>query len=766
MTVTTTLDRQYFPGDGSNKNFPFNFKFFDNSQIYVYLIDPAGGVVGKVLNVDYTISGALSPVGGQVVMSVAPALNYQVLIQRKLTITQPTSIRNQGAFFPAIHEDVFDRLTMLVQQAIFEVGNGLQKNAAGLAWDFKGLRGVNAANPINAQDVATKNSVELYVSSILLTGQGPVNNASNVLYVYPDGVTHVVQDLSSPTGVKGIGTPGGNLGDLLDKTLGFQNVAAMAAASIPSTLNYLVTACAQTPGYGGRVFTRYTGSYAADGWCIVQTADGSKWKAVGVPDPQLFGAVNGTDITSAMQRFINYAATRREPEMNWSINGIISSPVVGTVGVGSSDYCRNIKGKLSLAEPAATVAGTLFTMTNFIQTTIGDGEYIGSILYSARKAWGAFKFIGCKYLTGGDFYIVGCVRWGMECTNYTTEFKFGHLKFLYCGSSNSQGVTFSATTHFRTGSVLSQRSNFQVFTPPAGVRSGDGLLINGTYYHIRVIDTSGQTMQVFPALDSVDLANISGAYWIMGGGFRHGDGEANAGYISRLSGLVCAIDCACDDLYPVTIGKAASQVSVVRVRIGVDRDAAYRGGATLDTYTEGTKIDTVVLGQGGDVITGTPYSVGHTGQFTPVVPYQFADYINDDLTKNSLRNTPVLMTDVNKRSVVPRTMQTPVVSTQGGNTEVTVIAVQEVGGGYGKVNQLSLDKARASGNGCYSLSMFFFGASTGNPGTVTLQDASGTGVTVMGEAIHNLVMTGPTMVFAMFINNNWTVYKGAAFVNG
>lgn len=187
MTVGTTLDRQYFPGDGANKNFPFNFKFFDNSQIYVYLIDPAGVVVGKTLNVDYTLSGALSAGGGQVIMSVAPPLNYRLLVQRKLPLTQPTSIRNQGAFFPAIHEDVFDRLTMLVQQAIFDVGNSLQKNQPGTAWDFLGLRGINAADPVNQQDVATKNSVEAYVSSILQTGQGPVNNAVNVLYAPSTG---------------------------------------------------------------------------------------------------------------------------------------------------------------------------------------------------------------------------------------------------------------------------------------------------------------------------------------------------------------------------------------------------------------------------------------------------------------------------------------------------------------------------------------------------------------------------------------------------
>lgn len=199
MTVTTTLDRQYFPGDGSNHNFPFNFKFFNNSQIYVFVIDQAGIPTGQTLNVDYTLSGALSPSGGLVVMSVAPPATSQVLVQRIIPVDQPTSIRNQGAFFPAIHEDVFDRLTMIVQQAIYGAVNSLKKSISGSAWDFQNIRGENAADPVNDQDVATKKSVEAYVASILATGQGPVNNAANVIYLDPDGGAKVVQDLSNKT---------------------------------------------------------------------------------------------------------------------------------------------------------------------------------------------------------------------------------------------------------------------------------------------------------------------------------------------------------------------------------------------------------------------------------------------------------------------------------------------------------------------------------------------------------------------------------------
>lgn len=194
MTVSTTLDRQYFPADGFNKNFPFNFRFFDNSQIFVFLIDEQGNPTGKTLNVDYTLSGAMAAGGGTVVFSVAPAIKMRVLIRRILPQTQPTSIRNQGAFFPAIHEDVFDRLTMLVQQAIADTANSLQLTISGDKWDFRGNKGINAANPTDPQDVATLQWAVNYVSGILETGKGPINNAENIVYVNGDKVATSVQN--------------------------------------------------------------------------------------------------------------------------------------------------------------------------------------------------------------------------------------------------------------------------------------------------------------------------------------------------------------------------------------------------------------------------------------------------------------------------------------------------------------------------------------------------------------------------------------------
>ena len=163
MTVTTTLDRQYFDGDGSNKVFPFNFRFFTNDQIYVSLIAPDGTITLQNLTTNYTLSGALQAGGGTVTMVVAPPLTIpatRVFIQRILPQVQPTSIRNQGKFYPEIHEDAFDRLTMLIQQALAGLANALQLTFSKTGWNFLGYKGINVGAPTQATDAATKGYVD------------------------------------------------------------------------------------------------------------------------------------------------------------------------------------------------------------------------------------------------------------------------------------------------------------------------------------------------------------------------------------------------------------------------------------------------------------------------------------------------------------------------------------------------------------------------------------------------------------------------------
>lgn len=93
-----------------------------------------------------------------VLTSALPA-GYKISIERSTPVTQEASIRNQGGFFPEIHEDALDKLTMLVQQA-YGWWSGLSlRKPSWLAnyYDALNNRIRNLRDPSQDQDAATKN---------------------------------------------------------------------------------------------------------------------------------------------------------------------------------------------------------------------------------------------------------------------------------------------------------------------------------------------------------------------------------------------------------------------------------------------------------------------------------------------------------------------------------------------------------------------------------------------------------------------------------
>lgn len=134
MTVSSTTDRATFAGNGSTTVFPLPFRFFANAEIHVWLIDDAtGSLTPQTLGTHYTLVGAAEPeIDGnpesELTMLTAPASGFSLFVQRIIPITQPTDIVNQGQFFPEIHENVFDRLTMLIQQGMGQLARAIRVN--------------------------------------------------------------------------------------------------------------------------------------------------------------------------------------------------------------------------------------------------------------------------------------------------------------------------------------------------------------------------------------------------------------------------------------------------------------------------------------------------------------------------------------------------------------------------------------------------------------------------------------------------------------
>ncbi|MFH4822966.1 hypothetical protein ABCG99_01330 [Klebsiella pneumoniae] len=117
MTVSTQVSRNEYTGNGATTQYDFTFRILDKSHLLVQTMDTSENIVTLTLGTDYTVTGVNRYNGGKVVLTSALPAGYKISIERSTPVTQEASIRNQGGFFPEIHEDALDKLTMLVQQA-------------------------------------------------------------------------------------------------------------------------------------------------------------------------------------------------------------------------------------------------------------------------------------------------------------------------------------------------------------------------------------------------------------------------------------------------------------------------------------------------------------------------------------------------------------------------------------------------------------------------------------------------------------------------
>ncbi|MFW7687236.1 phage tail fiber protein [Klebsiella pneumoniae] len=162
MTVSTQVSRNEYTGNGATTQYDFTFRILDKSHLLVQTLDTSESIVTLTLGTDYTVTGVNRYNGGKVVLTSALPAGYKISIERSTPVTQEASIRNQGGFFPEIHEDALDKLTMLVQQA-YGWWSGLSlRKPSWLAnyYDALNNRIRNLRDPSQAQDAATKKYVD------------------------------------------------------------------------------------------------------------------------------------------------------------------------------------------------------------------------------------------------------------------------------------------------------------------------------------------------------------------------------------------------------------------------------------------------------------------------------------------------------------------------------------------------------------------------------------------------------------------------------
>src|SRR5208337_2494187 len=128
--LTTNQSYTTYQGNGSANVFGFGFLIPSVGQLVVSLtnnnVSPALTII--LVPTQYTVTGIGSTSGGTVTYptsGVPLPLGWSITIQRVVPYQQPTSLTNQGAFYPQVVEAALDLLTMQTQQLAAQISGAV-----------------------------------------------------------------------------------------------------------------------------------------------------------------------------------------------------------------------------------------------------------------------------------------------------------------------------------------------------------------------------------------------------------------------------------------------------------------------------------------------------------------------------------------------------------------------------------------------------------------------------------------------------------------
>lgn len=122
MTISTTLSRITYAGDGTTVSFAIPFVFFGADEIDVIeRHGESGAETGRILTTDYTVAGG-GGTTGTVTALVPPPLGRSWTILRRTHRTQMVDYTPNDPFPAETHERALDRLTALMQELDDKLG--------------------------------------------------------------------------------------------------------------------------------------------------------------------------------------------------------------------------------------------------------------------------------------------------------------------------------------------------------------------------------------------------------------------------------------------------------------------------------------------------------------------------------------------------------------------------------------------------------------------------------------------------------------------
>lgn len=264
------IDKRY-AANGVSLTYTVPFLVIEAGDLQVFLN-------GVLLTSGYTHTGIGNP-SSTLTFVIPPAGDLYLLLS--VPFQRLVDYQENGDFLSSTVNRDFDRIWQALKQLFGWASRSLRLgtfDVDGAGWyraNGNGIRDLH--DPVELQDAATRHSVEVYVASILETGQGPINSAANVVYVFPDGVARTVQDLSNKSnpllGISGLGYRGRDARIALDYMGMSPTYFGAPGSGLTDALNALNLATAEA--ISRKVKLSIEGFYAVyDKWVVPAATNG------------------------------------------------------------------------------------------------------------------------------------------------------------------------------------------------------------------------------------------------------------------------------------------------------------------------------------------------------------------------------------------------------------------------------------------------------------------------------------------------------------
>lgn len=152
MSVPNQTPYNIYTANGLTTVFTYEFYIISASDLRV-------SINGDVVTSGYTVAGVGNKDGGDITFLTPPANGAVVMLERVVPTYRLTDYQDNGDLLADTVNKDFDRIWMAIQRAFIDLGFALTRPLFGGPFNAKGYRIANLADPVNAQDAATKNYV-------------------------------------------------------------------------------------------------------------------------------------------------------------------------------------------------------------------------------------------------------------------------------------------------------------------------------------------------------------------------------------------------------------------------------------------------------------------------------------------------------------------------------------------------------------------------------------------------------------------------------